>query len=160
MEKESDRLGRLGKDPVLEFLFKIITFTVKCLAALMTLVIVWGLIDVIAIIYESVSSPPYFLLHGEEIVNTFGSFMSVLIAIEIFINIALYLRHEVIHVRLVLGTALIAIARKAIVMDFKELSPQYIFGIAAVILATGLAYWLAPKERQSERLKDEGGGKG
>ncbi len=38
--------------------------------------------------------------------------------IEIFINITVYLREDVIHVRLVVATALMAVARKVIVFDF------------------------------------------
>ncbi|MGL1835036.1 phosphate-starvation-inducible PsiE family protein [Rhodocyclaceae bacterium SMB388] len=52
----------------------------------------------------------------------FAAFLAVLIAIEIFANITLYLRDEVIHVKLVIATALMAIARKVIVLDFSELA--------------------------------------
>ncbi len=45
--------------------------------------------------------------------------MVTLIAIEIFLNIVLYLRDDVLHVKLVLATALMAIARKVIVLDYK-----------------------------------------
>ena len=45
---------------------------------------------------------------------TFGAFMAVLIAIEILINITIYLRDDVIHVKIVMATALMAIARKVL----------------------------------------------
>ncbi|MBC8553483.1 MAG: phosphate-starvation-inducible PsiE family protein [Candidatus Brocadiales bacterium] len=41
--------------------------------------------------------------------------------ISIFINITLYLRIDVIHVKLVIEKALVAICKKVIVFDFKEL---------------------------------------
>lgn len=68
---------------------------------------------------------------------TFGAFMVVLIAIGIFQNIILYLRHDVIHVKIVLATALMAIARKVIILDYDELDPLYIFATWVVLLATG-----------------------
>jgi uncharacterized membrane protein (DUF373 family) len=72
----------------------------------------------------------------------FGAFLAVLIAIEIFMNITLYLRDDVVHVRLVVATALIAIARKVIILDFEKIEPLYIFATPAVVLALGIVYWL------------------
>ena len=68
--------------------------------------------------------------------------MAVLIAIEIFVNIIIYLRDDVIHVKIVLATALMAIARKVIIFDYDEISPDYVWATAAVTLAMAIAYWL------------------
>ena len=71
--------------------------------------------------------------------------MVVLIAIEIFINIRLYLGSNTLPIKLVIGTALMAIARKVIVLDLENITPNYVFAIAAVVLALGIAYWLVGK---------------
>ena len=47
-----------------------------------------------------------------------------------------------LHVKLVMATALMAIARKVIVLDYETLEPQYIWATAAIILALGVGYWL------------------
>ena len=133
------------KDPLIRFLHKVIRFGVKALAVLMTMVIIWGILDVIWVIYQRLSQPPYFLLKMSDILATFGAFLAVLIAIEIFLNIALYLREDVIHVRLVIATALMAVARKVIVFDFKELSVPYVFATAAVVFSLGVTFWLITK---------------
>jgi len=57
-------------------------------------------------------------------------------------NITLYLRDDVVHVKLVIATALMAIARKVIVFDFAKIEPMYVMATAAVVLALGLIYWL------------------
>jgi uncharacterized membrane protein (DUF373 family) len=72
----------------------------------------------------------------------FAAFLAVLIAIEIFANITLYLRDDVIHVKLVVATALMAIARKVIVLDLSILEPSYLYAIAAIVIALGITYWL------------------
>jgi uncharacterized membrane protein (DUF373 family) len=72
----------------------------------------------------------------------FAAFLAVLIAIEIFVNITLYLRDDVIHVKLVIATALMAIARKVIVLDLTTLEPMYLFAIGVIVLALGVTYWL------------------
>ena len=55
-----------------------------------------------------------------------------------------------IHVDIVLATALMAIARKVIILDFKALTPDYIFATAAVVLAMGMAYWLVVVRKKKE----------
>lgn len=133
------------EDPTIRFLHRIIRLAVKLLAILMVLVIVWGIGDVIFVLYQRLTQPPYLLLQINDILATFGAFLAVLIAIEIFINISMYLSTDVIPVRLVVATGLMAIARKVIIFDFDTITPLYIFGTAAVVLALGLTYWLITK---------------
>jgi uncharacterized membrane protein (DUF373 family) len=45
-------------------------------------------------------------------------------------------------VEIVIATALMAIARKVIVLDFKEVSPDYVLATAAVTLALVIGYYL------------------
>jgi len=115
------------EDPTIRFLHRIIRFAVKVLAILMVLVIVWGIGDVVYVLYQRLTQPPFMLLQINDILATFGAFLAVLIAIEIFINIRLYLSSSAIPVRLVIATALMAIARKVIIMDFDEITPPYIY---------------------------------
>ena len=133
------------EDPTIQFLHRIIRLAVKLLAILMVLVIVWGIGDVIYVLYQRVIEPPFLLLSIGDILATFGAFLAVLIAIEIFINISMYLSTNVIPVRLVIATALMAISRKVIIFDFDEISPPYIYGTAAVVLSLGITYWLITK---------------
>jgi len=49
----------------------------------MVLVIYWSIADVVYVLYMKLSTPPYFLLDVEDILQTFGAFMVVLIAVEI-----------------------------------------------------------------------------
>ena len=130
------------KDPYIRLLNKVIRWGVKVLALFMVVIILWGIFDVIWILVKKLSEPPFFVLKVSDILLLFGAILVVLIAIEIFFNITLYLREDVIHVRLVVATALMAIARKVIVLDYKELGPHYIYATGAVVLALGITYWL------------------
>ncbi|SKA78768.1 phosphate-starvation-inducible PsiE family protein [Desulfobaculum bizertense] len=133
----------LGEEPLIIFLSKIIRQAVRALAILMTLVIVWGVFDVLLVLYQKIKEPPFYLLNLNDILDTFAAFLAVLIAIEIFLNIILYLQDEVIHVRLVLATALMAAARKVIIFDYSKVSSEYIWGTGAVIIALSVSFWLA-----------------
>ena len=134
------------EDPTIRVLHRIIRLVVKVLAVLMVLVIVWGIGDVIFVLSQRLTHPPFFLLQINDILATFGAFLAVLIAIEIFINISMYLSSNVIPVRLVIATALMAIARKVIIFDFENITPPFIYGTAAVVLALGITYWLITKK--------------
>lgn len=129
-------------DPFLWGLKMIIHLSLKTLALMMIVVIIFGVIDVGWMIYQRITEPPVFIMNIGDILATFGAFMVVLIAIEIFQNIILYLRDDIIHVKIVLSTALMAVARKVIILDYDELAPMYIFATALVLAATAIAYYI------------------
>jgi len=128
----------------------LISLSVKALAVLMTLVVIWSVIDVGILIFDKVVTPPYVILNIEDILGTFGAFLVVLIAIEIFLNIILYLKKDVLHIKLVLATALMAISRKVIIIEYDKTPHLQLFGMGAVILALGITYWLVHRQ-QSEK---------
>ena len=144
-------------DPFVELLKRVIRFAVRILAVLMTLVIVWGVLDVMWVLYQKLTTPPVMLLQISDILATFGAFMAVLIAIEIFVNITIYLREDVIHVNIVLATALMAIARKVIILDYAKSSWLELMATAALVLAMSVGYWLVViKEKHANSVKEEG----
>jgi uncharacterized membrane protein (DUF373 family) len=142
----------LANDALMKKLQLVIRFSVRLLAVIMTLVILWGVIDVGWVIYKRLIEPPFFLLTINDILATFGAFIAVMIAIEIFENITVYLREDVIHVEIVMATALMAIARKVIVLDYDEMGPEYVFATAAVTLAMSIGYWLIVKNKKAKRI--------
>ena len=154
MHQEQDRL--------ISFLNRILRHVARVLAAIMVLVIIWGVFDIVYVLYQRLVAPPFMLLQIKDILATFGAFMAVLIAIEIYHNIILYAHDQPNHhlaVEVVLGTALMAISRKVIVFDFTETSPQYIYASAAVILALTIGYYLiamrgAPSVQDTQATMD------
>lgn len=153
--KKHDELPTEHDDVLIAYLHKIIKIAVKALAILMVFVIFWGVGDVIFVLYQNLMAPPVMLLSITDIFKTFAAFLAVLIAIEIFQNIAMYLRTDIIPIKLVLATALMAIARKVIIIDFKDLSPMYIFATAAVVLALGVTYYLVGIHHKEELLSED-----
>lgn len=142
-------------DKFLWALKQIIHLCLKALGLLMIIVIISGVVDVAWTIYQKFTSEPRFILTISDILMTFGAFMVVLIAIEIFQNIILYLRDDVIHVKIVLATALMAIARKVIILDYEELEPMYVVGTGVVLVATAIAYWFVHKLPESAQIDPE-----
>lgn len=131
-----------GEDALSRFFRSWIRMVARILAVLMAFVIFWGIGDIVYVLYQRLMAPPFMLLNVSDIFATFGAFLAVLIAIEIFLNITLFLRDDVIHVRVVIATALMAIARKVIVFDYYVLPHEYVWASSSVILALGITYWI------------------
>ncbi|HEX72210.1 MAG TPA: hypothetical protein ENN65_02735 [Candidatus Hydrogenedentes bacterium] len=129
-------------DALMETLHRCIHFAVKILAVMMTFVIFFGVLDVMLMFWDELLSPPHMIFKISGFMELFGAFLAVLIAIEIFVNITVYLREEVFHAKIVVGTALMAIARKIIILDASDYTPIFIFSMAALVVAVGIVYFL------------------
>jgi uncharacterized membrane protein (DUF373 family) len=85
--------------------------------------------------------------------QVFGQVLTVLIALEFnhTLRYAITGGGGVIQAKVVILIAQLAIVRKLIVADFYEVTPAWLGGLAALILALGITYWLM-RERD-DRLK-------
>lgn len=142
-----------AEDRYINFLQSIIRWALRVLAFLMAMVVLWGVADVCYILYQKMWEEPKFLLDINDMFTTFGAFLAVLIGIEIFVNIVLYLKENTIHVRLVVATALMAISRKIIVFDYNLTNPMFVLASAFTVFALGITYYLLllqikPKEKK------------
>jgi uncharacterized membrane protein (DUF373 family) len=144
MEQHIDNKHRLSESDArfVKTLQSVIHLAVKLLAILMVAVILFGVADVVYVLYTRIIAHPYFLIEISDILATFGAFMAVLIAIEIFINIISYLSDDSIQLEIVIATAYMAILRKVIVLDYKETSAEFVLATAAVVIALSIGYWL------------------
>ena len=119
---------------------------VLVLVSFMAVVLLLSTIELAWIIVKDVITPPVFLLEIDELLEIFGLFMLVLIGIELLDTIAkTYMGETTDHAQIVITVAIIAIARKVIILDVKDLSGLALLGIAAIILALSLGYYLMKK---------------
>ena len=140
-----DELPTEHNDALISFLHKAIKLSIRILAILMVVVIFFGVFDVVYVLYNQLLEPPFMLLSLPDIFKTFAAFLAVLIAIEIFQNIVLYLRTDIFPLKLVIATALMAMARKIIIIDFDDVAPMHIFAVGSVVLGLGITYYLVDK---------------
>jgi uncharacterized membrane protein (DUF373 family) len=75
----------------------------------------------------------------------FGVFMLVLIGIELLDTIKVYLKENVMHVEVVVLVAIIAVARKVVVLKIEEIDGLKIIGVAFIIVALAVAYYFIKK---------------
>jgi uncharacterized membrane protein (DUF373 family) len=121
---------------------------VYALLVLMMLIILLALAGFIIILVQDVSQRPVNIFHIDQILEFFGYVLLVLIGVELLDTIRAYLQEHVVHVEVVLEVALIAVARKIIILELKEVSPGTLFGIAALVAALALAFFLEKRGRK------------
>jgi len=59
----------------------------------------------------------------------------------------MYLTKKTVHVEVVFTVAMIAIARKVIILDVKELSSLTLIGIGVIIFALSAGYYLVRRNK-------------
>jgi uncharacterized membrane protein (DUF373 family) len=123
-------------------------FTVFALAGMLGIVVVLSTLHLGVLIAQEIWAPPRFLIRVQGLLEIFGYFLLVLIGVELLETLKAYLRKDIIHVRVVLEVALIAMARKVIIEEPNAVPSSTLLGIAALILALGIAFYF---ERQAKR---------
>jgi uncharacterized membrane protein (DUF373 family) len=126
-------------ETIAKYFEKVIIFS---LSLLIMLVILISTIEFGYILIQDIFRPPEIFLEIDELLDIFGFFLLILIGLELFETIRAYLKEHVVHVEVVVEVALIAIARKVIILDIKEVSSQTLLGIAAIITSLAVAFFL------------------
>jgi len=136
---------------MIQFLKKFEKLIVQALIVMMVVVILVATVELGWIIIKDILAPPMFLLVIADLLEIFGFFMLVLIGIELLETIKAYLTDHVIHIEIVLEVALIAIARKVIILDIEKYDGLTLIGTAALILAVAAACYAVKRRLQPER---------
>jgi uncharacterized membrane protein (DUF373 family) len=118
------------------------------LMTMMALIIALSTVELGWIIVQDIITPPYVLPGITELLDIFGFFLLILIGIELLETIRAYLVEHVIHVEIVLEVALIAVARKVIILDIKDYPSLTILAIGVLILALSVALFLERRARR------------
>ena len=130
---------------VLEFIEKFEKFFYGALIVMLMIVMLFALAELAWSIFDSLTNPPMGLLENKELVNVLGVFLLVLIGIELLDTLMEYFRENAIHVEIVVLLAIIAIARKVILLDPSVTTGFELIGIGVVILGLAGAYYMIKK---------------
>ena len=117
------------------------------LVFMMMIVVLLATLELGWLIVVDVITDPIVLLEIDELLDIFGFFLLVLIGVELLDTIRSYLSQHIVHVEIVIEVAMIAVARKVIILDVKDLSGVTLVGIAAIIVALTAAYFTLRRYR-------------
>jgi len=115
---------------------------VTILISLMAIVVAVGVIGLAWTTVTGIVGPPSLFTTTEGLLDIFGAFLLVLVGLELLETIKVYLQEHVVHAEVVYIAAMIALARKIITLDIKEVSPPTLLGVAAIVLALAAAHYL------------------
>ena len=125
---------------MLKFIEKFEKGIVYILIGLMSLVVLIETFELGWIIVRDLISPPLFLFKINDLLEIFGFFLLVLIGLELLESTRIYLIRGVVHVQVVLEVALIAVARKVIILDIEKYTGLTLLGFAGLILGVAVAF--------------------
>lgn len=126
----------------------------RLLIGMMMLTIGIATLELLWLLLKDLLSPPLDLLSISEMMDLFSFFLMILIGLELLDTVKSYLTEHAIRVEAVFMVAMIALTRKVIIMEYKDLPPLTLVGIAALVLALALGYWLTrptPSRTQENR---------
>jgi uncharacterized membrane protein (DUF373 family) len=133
---------------VLELVNKFERFVYAVLMLLLMIVLGFSIIELYWFLVLSLTNVPPLLLENHELTNLLGVFLLILIGVEFLDTIKAYFKENAIHFEIVILLAIIAIARKVILLDPAS-APEYIgielVGIGIVVVGLAGAYYLIKK---------------
>lgn len=128
-------------DNFLEVIHKLENLVSKVLSIALVTVIIVAIVDLIIFLSKDLLAEPTGFF-SKTLIELFGFFLNILIALELLENITAYLKKHVVQVELVIVTSLIAVARKIIIFDFSKATSTDLIGLALAIFALSISYWL------------------
>lgn len=127
---------------------------VMALLGLMMLAVLASTVELAIILVQQLTKPPVFLLNLEEMLEVFGFFLMVLIGLELLESIKAYMDKDRIHVEVVFLVALVAAARKIIILDYETMESSMLYAIASVIVALGIGFYLVRRTLHLHKFDD------
>ena len=118
---------------------------ITVLILMMSLILIFATIELVYSLTKGILAEGTLIISLETLMDTFGGFLLILIGIELLETIKIYLKQNIVHVEVVVLVAIIALARKIIILKIEELSLEVTAGIGILIITLAVAYYLIKK---------------
>jgi len=125
---------------------------IRVLIVMMGVVLALVVIDLGWVIGKDIAESRFFLLSIDQLLEIFGMFLLVLIGLELLETVMkTYITKGQPPYEVVLIVAIIAVARKIIILDIKEANAWLLIGIASLIMGLTVGYFFMKKSRTLDR---------
>ena len=81
----------------------------------------------------------------DNLLAIFGLFLLILIGVELLETMKIYLRDDTVHIEVIILVAIIAIARKAVVLDLEKVDALTIMSLGVLVIALSVGYFIIKK---------------
>jgi uncharacterized membrane protein (DUF373 family) len=119
------------------------------LMLMLMLLLIAAVIDLARFLFITIVLETPWVLESREVIQLLGAFLLVLIGVELLDTIKAYFRENSIHVEIVVLLAIIAVARKVILLDPSGVNGiEYGFelmGIGVIVVGLAAGYYLIKK---------------
>jgi uncharacterized membrane protein (DUF373 family) len=140
--REFSRLLRVFREATPYETFEYVV--IQILTALIMVITAVATFGLVVDVWQLVVTNPLDLANISNFQDVFGNIFTVIIALEFksSLRATFFERKEVVRGRTIMLIALLAVARKFIILDLHEVSPLELLALAASALALGGIYWL------------------
>ncbi|MEZ4524563.1 MAG: phosphate-starvation-inducible PsiE family protein [Desulfobacterales bacterium] len=121
------------------------------LLALMMITVVISTAELTVLLWNELRRAPFKLLDIEKMLDVFGFFLMTLIGLELLESVKSYLDDDSMHVEVVFLAAMVAVARKIIILDYKEFDADMLWGMSAIIVSLSLGFYLVQNALRKKR---------
>lgn len=115
---------------------------IRALIILLLLAMVLGTIELGRVTVLEIFAPPFLLLDISKIFEGFGLALVILIGLELLKVLKLFLVEDKIKPDIIVEIAVIALCNKIITLDAKHISGDVLLGIAAILAALSIGYFV------------------
>lgn len=134
----------------LELVHRFEKLTAKILTLVLLIIILISLVDLVIILARDLWKAAPVGFFSKTLIEIFGLFLNILIALELLENLTAYLKKNVFHVELVIVTAIIAIARKIIIFDTTKYTSSDLTALGFSMAALTFCYWLVQQVKYNK----------
>ena len=138
---------------MIKYLHKFERIVIATLILMLAVVILLSMVELGWVLITDIITPPVFILEIRELLELFGLFLLVLIGIELLETMKKYYTDGRVDLDVIISVSLIALGRKIITIDPKAYEALTLIGIAAIILALFVGYWIIKKSKRSTSCK-------
>lgn len=132
---------------------KINKWIIKALMILLTICLIFALFDLVKIIYDKITEPPFLLIDVSTLYEIFNLLLIVAVGYELIKSFSTIVSSNLIPTAPIIQISIIAIANKIITLDLKHIEPEYLYGLAALLTGLGLTFFFIKKHKDEEEIK-------
>lgn len=130
---------------MLSIIERVEKYIVYTLVFMLLISVVLGTIELGRVILDGIIASPLFLVKVHTLFESFALFLVIVIGLELLKSIKSYLVYGSINPAFVIEVAIIALSNKLITVDLKESPPEFLWGMAAILLGLSATYFVLKK---------------
>ncbi|WP_170108917.1 phosphate-starvation-inducible PsiE family protein [Prolixibacter denitrificans] len=123
-------------------------FVIWAMLLLLGIVVIVSVFEFAVLIFKVIFIEPHenaIAFDINHLDSVFGLFFSILIGLELFETVKVYLKDNIFHAEIILLVAIIAVARKVVLLDYSDTEGLTMLGIGFIILSLATGYYLLKK---------------